>query len=141
MREIKFRMWDIRTGKMLAWPDLDRIDLFELIQDANWAAADGSPTHRVFMQYTGLKDANGTEIYEGDVLGWAVDEDGSLFYVQWGEITNEEDITGYGWVVRYWSEINIYNAPQWFTMPVDGADMKVIGNIYEHPHLIETEAV
>jgi len=59
MREIKFRAWD-RNNKYMAYqgtPDIETLESFIFhFGDC------------ILMQYTGLKDKNGVEIYEGDVL-------------------------------------------------------------------------
>ena len=82
----------------------------------------------ILMQYTGLKDKNGVEIYEGDVL--AVDHQKYLsvgdkrFYrngsknrvVKWRVSSHQN-----GW--------NIYSAPQ--------TQFEVIGNVYSNPELLE----
>ena len=60
MREIKFRAWNIPTKNMFYWGTLQRINR----TDSRNIEAE----HNHFMQYTGLKDKNGKEIYEGDIF-------------------------------------------------------------------------
>lgn len=59
MREIKFRAWLIGIEKMMYEIEKDD-DLADIIAD--------NGKRYVLMQYTGLKDKNGKEIYEGDIV-------------------------------------------------------------------------
>lgn len=57
MREIKFRAWLNGPGRMIGWEEL-----------ANDYGIRQMCAFETLMQYTGLKDKNGKEIYEGDIV-------------------------------------------------------------------------
>ncbi len=76
-------------------------------------------------QYTGLKDKNGKEIYEGDIVEWA----GYKMEVFWGE-----DIgIGYGSCWRPCGDNKGYHESM--TGFID--EYEVIGNIYDNPELLK----
>lgn len=104
-REIKFRAWD---GKMIRGP----ISMFE--------RCDQEVEKGKLMQFTGLKDKNGKEIYEGDVV--TIDEVGKcrVDYLEHSMQFYFQTLEGHD---------------KQFT--ATGDKVKVIGNIYENPELIE----
>lgn len=82
------------------------------------------------MQSTGLKDKNGVEIFEGDILKvFIFDGKGPHAKVIFknGMFGIEDDMFGYGY------DKGLYTLNQIISI----RDAEVIGNKYQHPHLIE----
>ena len=116
MRDIKFR----------AFNTIDR----EMIYDLNSPyLRNGVLTHDsddILMQYTGLKDANGVEIYEGDLIELCNNKNGCV------QVGFENAYVG-GWVLT---------VPQNKHAPLSlgarkASDIEIIGNIYENLELLE----
>lgn len=120
MREIKFRAWLKETKEMIPVYDISwNKDMINT--EGPWRFFD----EVVLMQYTGLKDKNGVEIYEGDIVNC---REYGFGKIEW----NEEDACFYFYAVYKggFDEEYIYDYLE---------DMEVIGNIYEHRHLLELE--
>ena len=112
MREIKFRVWQSKSinhdNKMWKIEELPNGMLESLIQEQSLKKG-------ILMQYTGLKDKNGKEIYEGDIINWTT-----------------EDVND---VVRFKDGTFMIGDVCSFNVSV--SNLEVIGNIYENPDLLK----
>ena len=136
MREIKFKVWDVLNQRMIYKPYLferkpEYLDnpepyiFYETFRDVE----DGIGRLCHIMQFTGLHDKNGKEIYEGDILlnplatapedkGWIVIwKDYGFYYslIDIEDIVENKDFRPFG-------DTDIY--------------FEIIGNIYENPELL-----
>lgn len=72
MRELKFRVW-VKEHKRFVYSD-DRVDdifvrLNNFFDNVDWLRGKLNHPNKLYLQqYTGLKDKNGTEIWEGDII-------------------------------------------------------------------------
>lgn len=122
MEEIKFRAQFVEDNK---W------HYFTLSGIANLGIALINYKH--WTRYTGLKDKNGTEVYEGDIWGGYPNEK-AVSVIKFGRYDNgrsyEEAISGNGWYQE--GPLGL-----WGFTEGDVQGGEVVGNIYEHPELLK----
>lgn len=137
MREIKFRAWDKTTKGFLDENDnvpnflnlvpCDTTGEFSPMYMYIETTSDIYGSDCILMQYTGLKDKNGKEIYEGDIVkdGWL--KGMRPFVVEWKTIQANSDSST-------WYPGTGFNV----ALDKDSPNTyEVIGNIYENPELLE----
>ena len=124
MRTIKFRAWVVDKKEMQVAGSLDF--WFRAVAETGinpWGKS-------IFMQYTGLKDKNGKEIYEGDIgehtyypgeeeMGTTTEKEVVAFAGGQFGLKRGDDVIGF-----------------WETMDTED-DFEIIGNIYENKDLLK----
>ncbi len=150
-REVKFRIWDKTSNRMLYQDDFERVELdtknkmVSLVRsetiESSYVLDYEDGIEAEIMQYTGLKDKSGKEIYEGDIVkliplnSERLKELGRKWYehlkVEWGAYSDGEYVTN----VETWM-IGINPLSE----ELLDETVEVIGNIYENPELLEGES-
>ena len=128
MREIKFRAWDNQKNKMVFMFEETKI----VLSETEWEFGENEQDEMIYgssgsslMQFVELKDKNGKEIFEGDIIKRDWKADGSL---------NEGfdlfvcELQGQRW-------LHSLDGNEWSDI-FEGKD-EIIGNKFENPELLE----
>lgn len=162
MREIKFRAFDklnkkiVTSGLSINLDTTDRVIPISFSQgdlsycrDNDVSSVPNVHTDIELMQWTGLKDKNGREIYEGDIVTAASEGQKGIFEVKWRQEASPSYILFPAWQdKKIWhiSATEHYKGKQFIgidakieTTEKEGyydEGLEVIGNIYENPELL-----
>lgn len=146
MRELKFRAWD-KNSKIMCNVNFIRFSESQYtnvgyriknngkIFDENSLLNENAHGTCVLMQYTGLKDKAGKEIYEGDIIDIHQTVNGcNLFVIVWSDIGFGAryliDQREYEYDIKELLDVNIGKYEK---------SIEVVGNIYENHGLLEAE--
>jgi uncharacterized phage protein (TIGR01671 family) len=129
MRELKFRVWDVKLNEYVPKRELDRNFGLDFNGELRCLIASREKGPFILQQYTGLTDKNNKPIYEGDIVKFS-----RLFekerkikelksFVRFDEGKFGFDLIGFN--------------DRFFTLS-DECGIEVIGNIFEHSELLKT---
>lgn len=129
MREIKFRIWDEEEHKMeralaVDWFFKTAITSANPATSSHPRGVSFRDKDEILMQYTGLQDRNGREIYESDIVKF---------------VSRLDDSKRIG-TVRYWAgdaAFLIECEREIFFLFHDALSREVLGNIYENPEILK----
>jgi len=135
MREIKFRVWDAQAKKWVEpeWVDIrcSGVIVRHWVHRGVEIRLEKPAEDLKVMQYTGLKDKNGKEIYEGDIVTYEYEK--GFFVVRFGEGYQGEPADG---MYPYWGW---YTDGRYDRYAFGEGDLEVVGNIHENPAMAHSK--
>jgi uncharacterized phage protein (TIGR01671 family) len=129
MRELKFRVWDVKLNEYVPKRELDRNFGLDFNGELRCLIASREKGPFILQQYTGLTDKNNKPIYEGDIVKFSrsFEKERQIkelkSFVRFDEGQFGFDLIGFN--------------DRFFTLS-DECGIEVIGNIFEHSELLKT---
>jgi len=124
MRVLKFRAWRPGSSHDMVYSEGNKVEItdigisFYTLHDDHYDPLIGNATH--VLQYTGLKDKNGKEIYEGDIVKFHAHTSQPIGQIIWNN----------GYCMQGYEHLDL--VAQSFVV-------ELIGNVYEHSELLKRE--
>lgn len=154
MREIKFRAWDKRQRQMSGAFTITDLTQYEYIFEVKFKHL-ARFKDLIWLEYTGLKDKNGKEIYEGDIVSefrkdFHRSKIESRYPVCFGVYDNGEEykdsVVGNGWYLgqELFFRAGKREAGNWESKCehlINADSLEVIGNIWENKELLEKKGI
>ena len=138
VKNLKFRAWDYDTNKMIFFNGIFNKHVYT--ETSTFSQYESIPKyhHLDIMQYTGLNDKNGREIYEGDFIKHTSlhDQLGVINFGTHEVMSHDYGCNGraHGWHLQY-EDRTTYALNNPFN--TTSRNIEIVGNIYENPELIE----
>jgi uncharacterized phage protein (TIGR01671 family) len=140
VREIKFRAWEETFKRMYSWDEITTMKqpIHDGCQIPFWFFTDMKSKYIKWQQYTGLKDKDINEIYEGDIVDGEFTEGfGAEQLTFQSRCLVEWDLENGKWIAQCLSSegdrLEVFDLYDF--EPLD----YVIGNIHQNPELLQTE--
>ncbi len=143
MRDLKFRVWDEERKEMSDSFGFER-SYIPFPKDKYWAISPISEIcqypHLHVMQFTGLRDKNGKEIFEGDILGG---ETHKINIATNRKVQDSEHFTAYEvlWLGEKWATRQLRPVvadKPWGGLKTFAEMFGVIGDVWENPEFLAT---
>lgn len=133
MREIKFRVWDKEDKQMYYFDQCTMMNYLFTFRELV-----AGKDLKEWLQYIGLKDKNGKEIYEGDILKYGEAHWEKRSAVEFGDHMASGDFyasQAYGFYIKH-----VNTSPYDDNQAINDHTLEhiqVLGNIYENPELLQ----